>query len=235
MAIPSRQIGWGTEENLLWEISKQLEAITGVAYNSGGGGGTGTSGTSGALGTSGTTGATGTSGTSGIAGTSGVAGTSGTNGIAGTAGTSGSSGTSSSPSNKVVLAQLASFQTITTDSDTVINYTSTADPNSWFNNSTHIFQPNIAGYYNISFSALWQDVAGGTGQINTQLNKNNGTQVFIFQSQLNSVDPQTHTTSTIVYFNGTTDNLKVTAYTSSTTGSQVVNSGAGTLFTASLI
>ena len=33
MAIPSRQIGWGTEENLLWQISKQLEAITGVAYN----------------------------------------------------------------------------------------------------------------------------------------------------------------------------------------------------------
>ena len=37
MAIPSRQIGWGTEENLLWQISKQLEAITGVAYNSSGG------------------------------------------------------------------------------------------------------------------------------------------------------------------------------------------------------
>ena len=37
MAIPSRQIGWGTEENLLWQISKQLEALTGVTYNSGGG------------------------------------------------------------------------------------------------------------------------------------------------------------------------------------------------------
>jgi len=30
MAIPSRQIGWGTQENLLWEISKQLEQLTGV-------------------------------------------------------------------------------------------------------------------------------------------------------------------------------------------------------------
>jgi hypothetical protein len=30
MAIPSRQIGWGTEENLLWQISKQMEALTGV-------------------------------------------------------------------------------------------------------------------------------------------------------------------------------------------------------------
>jgi hypothetical protein len=33
MAIPSRQIGWGTEENLLWEISKQLEYLTRVVYN----------------------------------------------------------------------------------------------------------------------------------------------------------------------------------------------------------
>ena len=33
MAIPSRQIGWGTEENLLWQISKQLESLTKVVYN----------------------------------------------------------------------------------------------------------------------------------------------------------------------------------------------------------
>jgi hypothetical protein len=33
MAIPSRQIGWGTEENLLWQISKQLEYLTNVIYN----------------------------------------------------------------------------------------------------------------------------------------------------------------------------------------------------------
>jgi hypothetical protein len=31
MAIPSRQIGWGTESNLLWQISKQLEYLTKVA------------------------------------------------------------------------------------------------------------------------------------------------------------------------------------------------------------
>jgi len=33
MAIPSRQIGWGTEDNLLWQISKQLEQLTNVTYN----------------------------------------------------------------------------------------------------------------------------------------------------------------------------------------------------------
>jgi len=35
MAIPSKQIGWGTEENLLWQISKQLETLTNVTYNIG--------------------------------------------------------------------------------------------------------------------------------------------------------------------------------------------------------
>jgi hypothetical protein len=37
MAIPSKQIGWGTEENLLWQISKQLEYLSGITYSSGGG------------------------------------------------------------------------------------------------------------------------------------------------------------------------------------------------------
>lgn len=35
MAIPSRQIGWSTTDNLLWQISKQLEYLTQVVYNSG--------------------------------------------------------------------------------------------------------------------------------------------------------------------------------------------------------
>ena len=80
MAIPSRQIGWGTEENLLWEISKQLEALTGVAYNSGGGSGSGTSGSSGTSGGSGTSGSAGTSGLTGTSGSSGFTGTSGLSG-----------------------------------------------------------------------------------------------------------------------------------------------------------
>jgi len=37
MAIPRKQIGWSQESNLLWEISRQMEKLTGVAFNSGGG------------------------------------------------------------------------------------------------------------------------------------------------------------------------------------------------------
>jgi hypothetical protein len=95
MAIPSRQIGWGTEENLLWQISKQLEYLSGITYNSGGGSGSGSNGTSGVSGTSGLTGTSGSAGTAGASGTSGSAGTagvSGTSGISGVAGTSGLSG-----------------------------------------------------------------------------------------------------------------------------------------------
>ena len=33
MAIPSREIGWGTTDNLLWQISKQLEYLTNVIAN----------------------------------------------------------------------------------------------------------------------------------------------------------------------------------------------------------
>ena len=35
MAIPSQQIGWSQKAKLLWQISKQLENLTRVAYNSG--------------------------------------------------------------------------------------------------------------------------------------------------------------------------------------------------------
>ena len=102
MAIPSRQIGWGTTDNLLWEISKQIEGIgcvvacgTSGSGSSGTSGVTGSSGTSGAsFGTSGTSGLAGTAGTSGQAGTSGTTGLSGTSGVSGVSATAGTSGTS---------------------------------------------------------------------------------------------------------------------------------------------
>ena len=34
MGIPARQIGWSQKSNLLWQISKQLEILTGVLYRS---------------------------------------------------------------------------------------------------------------------------------------------------------------------------------------------------------
>jgi hypothetical protein len=179
MAIPSRQIGWGTEENLLWEIAKQLETLTGVTYKA---------------------------------------------------------STVQVPSSNVVAAKLATNQTVTAGSDVTINFTSTSDPNGWFNNTTHAFKPTIAGYYNISYSVLW-----GTGtitsgqQVNTQIHVNGSTQLYISQSVVNTSVNFTQSGSILVYLNGTTDYITITGYTSSTSGSQVAQGGAGTLFNASLI
>ena len=179
MAIPSRQIGWGTEENLLWEISKQLEYLNGVAYKA---------------------------------------------------------STVQVPSNNVVLAKLTTNQTITSGSDVQIQYTGVTDPQGWFNSSTHKFTPTIAGYYNISYSVLW-----GTGtitlseQMNTQIHLNGSNQLYISQSLVNTAMNFTQSGSVIVYLNGTTDYITITGYTSSVSGSQTVQAGSGTIFTASLI
>ena len=79
MAIPSRQIGWSTTDNLLWQISKQVESL-GCVVACGSGSGSGTSGTSGSSGASGTSGSAGTSGLTGTSGSSGRTGTSGLSG-----------------------------------------------------------------------------------------------------------------------------------------------------------
>lgn len=64
MPIPSRQIGWGPQENLLWQIAKQLEGTECqlCTLNDNIQAITGTSGTSGSSGISGTSGSSGTSG-----------------------------------------------------------------------------------------------------------------------------------------------------------------------------
>jgi hypothetical protein len=212
MAIPSRQIGWGTEENLLWQISKQLEAINGVAYNAGGGGGTGTSGTSGAAGlsgTSGTSGVVGTSGTSGSSGISGVGGTSGTNGISGTSGINGTSGTNgvsgtsgvtgtsgltgtagTSGANGAVGGYLGSFYDTTSQTGLAgaVLTMGLTNSDSW-NNGVSLVSGNqitIAnpGVYNIQFSAQMVKNAGNTATHAHIWLSQNGTDVPTSASQL---------------------------------------------------
>lgn len=177
MAIPSRQIGWGTEENLLWEISKQLEYLNGVAYRA---------------------------------------------------------ASIQVPSNNIVVANVPNNQAITSGSDSLVNFTTVIDPNGWFVDDGSSFQPTIAGYYNISYSVLWS-TGTGTGQLNTQIHKNSGTQLFIAQNQINTTQPLTQSGSVIVYLNGTTDYVYITAYTSSANGSQTIQNATGTKFNASLI
>jgi len=183
MAIPSKQTGWSQEEYLLWQISKQLERLTGVTYNIGSG-----------------------------------------------------PAPAPGPSNNVVIANISSNQSIPAGSDQLVNFTAANDPKGWFINDGSAFQPNVAGYYNISYSVLWSPAdSGGVGQINTQIHLNASTQLYINQSMINDNDPQTHSGNIIVYLNGAGDYIRVTAYSSANGSDQVLLSGAGTIFTAFLI
>jgi hypothetical protein len=129
---------------------------------------------------------------------------------------------------------LASNQSIPTTTDTTVNFDTTDfDPNSWWNNTTKVFTPTVAGYYEFTAEILL-GTGTGTGQMNIQLNKNNGTQVFIGQSTLNTSQPQTLLASRIVFMNGSTDNMKVTFYTDASAG-QTVTGGNGTLFNIKLL
>jgi hypothetical protein len=70
MPIPSRGIGWSTQDNLLWQIAKQMEQASCqlCTLNDNIGTITGTSGTSGSSGVSGSSGSSGVNGTSGTSG-----------------------------------------------------------------------------------------------------------------------------------------------------------------------
>lgn len=125
MPIPSRQIGWSTQDNLLWQIAKQMEQ-TGCQLcelNDNIQTITGTAGTSG---TSGVNGSSGSSGTSGLDSSSGTSGVNGTSGSSGVSGTSGSSGTSYNPPFSPVyglFAQTANSNVVggTTTETTILN------------------------------------------------------------------------------------------------------------------
>jgi hypothetical protein len=81
---------------------------------------------------------------------------------------------------------------------------------------------------------LWETGTGAGSQINTQIHKN-GAGVYISQSVVNTAVPLTQSGNSIVYLNGTTDYVTITGYTSSANGIQIIQSGGGTVFSASLI
>ena len=164
-------------------------------------------------------------------GSGGGTGSSGTSGQTyGTSGTSGASGMT--PSNYLVNGRLGSTQTIPSGVDTIVNLTDNFDPKGWL--TTNKFQPNVAGYYQISYNVTY-GVGAGTGQLNIQLRQNGSAQLSIAQAQVNTIDNLTLVDSVIAYFNGTTDYTELTAYTATSGANQTLVSGTGTQFNAALI
>jgi hypothetical protein len=126
-------------------------------------------------------------------------------------------------------AGLSTDQTITANSDTVIQLTDKDDPNNWWNASTYRFLPTVSGYYFIAAQVNW-DPGAGTGQLNIQLRKN-GTSFGLCQNAMITGVTLTQHVNGIVNLNGSTDYVELTGYTSTTNASQVVNGTADRAWT----
>jgi hypothetical protein len=132
---------------------------------------------------------------------------------------------------------LASNQTFATGSDAKILFVRYDDPNGWI--ASNQFQPNIAGYYSISFGAWLQNAGVSSNQVNVQMRKNGNTMV-INQQPLNNGTGISLIGSRIVQMNGTTDYVDWSIFQgagSSANGTllQGTANGSGTWFSAFLI
>ena len=180
----------------------------------------------------------GATGPMGYTGSQGATGITGYTGSAGEIGATGPIYMGIGVSDYVATSNLGSNQTLISGGlpgggDTVVQFSKVTDPQSWWNDGSHRFQPTQPGYYNIEYSLLW-DVGTGTGQVNSQIHLN-GSQIFIAQNQVNTQQHLTQVGAVTIYMNGTTDYVNITGYTSSDSGSQNISGGNGTWFNASLV
>jgi Collagen triple helix repeat (20 copies) len=190
-------------------------------------------GPQGPQGPQGITGAQGPQGSQGAAGPQGPTGPQGVTGAQGPTGPSGPASTLAASNYVMRAVKNGTAQTITNNADAVVTFIDDFDPQNWF--ASNKFQPTIAGYYNIDVSVWWNAGAITNNQTNIQLRKNGTTQLAVDQAQIVTGSGYGQTLSTIVYFNGTSDYIEVTAYTGNTTSQDINGSGNGTYIVANLI
>jgi hypothetical protein len=151
--------------------------------------------------------------------------------------TGGGGSTGLTASDYVAQGKLSANQSISANTDVIIQFVDDFDPQNWWNASTYQLTPTIAGYYNI-FVGVWLDNPGVTNnQANIQVRKN-GNSFVIVQNPLNNVTGQAFEASKIVYLNGTTDYIEFTIFQGSTGSVNILQgtaNGSGTWFSASLI
>ena len=146
----------------------------------------------------------------------------------------GSGGGGLAASSYVSQGKLNSNQLVTSGGDAVIQFVDDYDPQSWFDTTTRLFQPNVAGYYLISVGAWMDDADTTNGQANVQIRLNNNTTLLI-QNQLNDISGLSLTGSKAVYMNGTTDYVDFTFYHSAGSSKNLLSAANGTWFTAVLL
>jgi len=225
--------------------SQGITGPTGETGPTGATGSQGITGPTGETGPTGPTGATGSTGSQGITGPTGETGPTGPTGDTGPQGVTGPTGPTGNTGPTGPTASLSagdyvmkaykngSTQTILNGTDTVVTFVDDFDPQNWF--SSNRFQPNIAGYYNIQVAVWWDAGAITTNQTNIQLRKNGTTQSAIQQTQILTGSGYGQEIDIILYLNGSSDYLEVTAFTGNTTSQNINGASGGTWFSAALI
>jgi hypothetical protein len=115
-------------------------------------------------------------------------------------------------------AYMSGNQTITASTWTKLNLnTEEFDTNSCYNNSTYRFTPTVAGYYQINGKVIYDPIEANKVTI-VSIYKN-GSRYKDGSRGLNGAGSSgvASMTSSIVYFNGTTDYVELYAYNTNTT------------------
>ena len=214
------------------------QGFQGVQGRQGSQGPQGLEGAQGFQGPQGIQGIQGPQGVQGIQGAQGAQGWQGPQGIQGSQGAQGWQGPAASLSVSSYVARVTkngASQTINQGgSNTVVTFgTEDFDPNNWM--SSNKFQPTIAGYYILNSQVWWNAGSVTNNQTNIQFRKNGSTTLVIQQAQIQTGAGYGQDIHDIVYFNGTTDYVEVTAFTGNTTSQNIDGSPEGTWFEAALI
>ena len=115
-------------------------------------------------------------------------------------------------------AQMSGTQTISAATETTVQYaTEVYDSNGWYDNTTYTFTPQIAGLY--LFNAVVNFGENGTNLSHCRVifNKSGteytGSQIWLYSGgHLTYLDTFHSSNSRLIYMNGSTDNVKVTAW-----------------------
>ena len=129
------------------------------------------------------------------------------------------------PGNYYVKIARATDQTALNGADTLIGFSTIADPNNWYSGITTRTTPTVAGTYHVDGMVNWQAGSITNNQTNIQLRKNGST----FAISLVGIQTFSYTQNVcgIVTMNGTTDYIDFTVYTSNPTSQDIRGTADG--------
>ena len=108
----------------------------------------------------------------------------------------------------------SSDQSLTNDSDVVVQFNKTnSDPQSWYNSGTYRITPTVSGYYLVQVQVIWgQGTGASTDQQNIQIRKNGSTFAISQEELYTGSVAMTQNAVGVVQLNGSSDYIDVTGY-----------------------